>query len=247
MAVQTLARRAARQPFHYESAAASVTNLRGITTLPVPSDFDDDSPPVHEVQNRVEDCHINHGEEQAGIARIGEERREGRVVERGLHRDEGAVPRHLHQRVDEARENARGDEGDDRVDPERDEGAGPGAPAAYVDQPGARGYGNAGHPRRKDDVGAGPQVLADGEGPAPYESHRHPDRAYGKEPVQALREWPRLRDPPPGDDAKHGGGDGRDGRENSFGVPHAATADPHVAVSYTHLRAHETGRNLVCR
>src|SRR5678809_1159213 len=39
------------------------------------------------------------------------------------------------------------------------------------------------------------------------------------------------------------------GSQNDFGYRIAAdgSGDAFVAVSYTHLRAHETGRNLVCR
>ena len=38
----------------------------------------------------------------------------------------------------------------------------------------------------------------------------------------------RLGDPPSGDHAEDHGGGGRDARENSFGIPDASAADPHV-------------------
>src|SRR5512140_2967845 len=211
----------------------SRTPLRHILPLErpapsIPSDLDDDSSPVHEQKHCIEYCYVNDCKEEARIPRVSEQRREEGVVDRALDRDERAIPRYLHQRIQKAREHARRHEGDDRVEPERKEWLRPSTPPAHIHEPRARCDRHACHPGGEHDVGAGPQILPDRERPRPHQSRHHPERSRREEAVQPLEQGSWRRYPLAGDDAEDHGRRGGNARENAFGVPDPASADPHV-------------------
>src|SRR5665213_3014990 len=68
-------------------------------------------------------------------------------------------------------------------------------------------------------------------------------RPWGLPRALSASIWPRSS--PAGSSPRVKNEDGRDGRSISTTAP--SWANSCLPVSYTHLRAHETGRNLVCR